>query len=135
MKKPKECESRHSKKSSNGYQNQIQILTESKVASKLHSGPQKDHFFLAGPPMEEVTDTLKIYPKGFQNQPKAVFHDPCLPTSIIRQIWTLQHKLLGSKSGHCSNNFHILCALQLIFYFQRMSPAVCMVLRIANTVF
>ena len=40
-----------SRKSSNGAQSTLQLLTESKVASKQPSDAQKDYCFLAGPPM------------------------------------------------------------------------------------
>ena len=48
-----------SQKRANGLQIGLQTPSESKVAVEHPSGSQKDHFFLAGPPMEEATDTPK----------------------------------------------------------------------------
>ena len=63
-----------SQKHPNGFQIGVQRASESTVALEHPSGNQKDHFFLAGPPMEEATDTPKSSPRASRSIQKSILH-------------------------------------------------------------
>ena len=57
--KVRECTTRPAKQASTSTQNALQTLSEMQDTLQAHSDPQQDHFFPAGPPMEEPTSTPK----------------------------------------------------------------------------
>ena len=72
-----------SQKRQNGFQIGLQRPSESNVALQHPCGSQEEHFFLAGPPMEDTTDRPKIVSKSFQNDTKSKLHGICLMASIF----------------------------------------------------
>ena len=83
------------------------MVSNRSKAPKTHSNIQKDHFFLAGTLMEEPKDLQNLASRHLPNQSKVLLCHMCLPTSAFHRIRALRRWVLGSKSVHVLNKFHM----------------------------
>ena len=130
-----ECEARPSKMASSGSQNALQIHPETNAALQRHPDPQKDHFFLAGTPMGEATNTPKTSPEGIQNIFKTLHAGIYLQHQLFIKFEPSEKGVWIANQSTFRTTLTCMRLSQLLFDFLRMSLAFCMVLSIANTVF
>ena len=87
-KQAKEC-SGPPQKRANGLQIACQTPSESKAVLEHPSGLQKEHYFLAGPPMGEAIDTPKWFPRVSRTTQKSIVHGRNLLASVFCVTWSL----------------------------------------------